>query len=289
MTLLIRYVTVLPIAWICAYGQVPDTPSFEVATIRPSLPATIIHCSGGPGTSSPGIWRCLNIPLAFLITRAYGFEAYQFSPRSSCCQARFDITAKVPEGTTIKQFEQMLQGLLVERLMLTLHHQQKEMPIYELTVGENGPKMKGSAAGAVRPQEDPWEPPTFSLGKDGYPVFLAGQSGLAGLDGHYRWTGFSVSMQDIAKTLSFQLGRPVVDATGLTGKYDINLTWNIDAAWLAEIAGARDQVENAADTGFHGPTLLRAVQDQLGLKLDQKRGLGDIVIIDHVEKVPIRN
>jgi uncharacterized protein (TIGR03435 family) len=163
------------------------------------------------------------------------------------------------------------------------------MPIYELTVAENGPKMKESAPDAAPPQEDPWEAPTFDLGKDGYPVFSAGHSGLAGLDGHYRWTGFSVSMQEIVKTLSFHLGRPVIDATGLKRKYDINLTWNIDAAWLAERAGAPEQVGDAEGTGFHGPTLQRAVQDQLGLKLISQKGHGDIVVVDHLEKVPSQN
>jgi uncharacterized protein (TIGR03435 family) len=96
-------------------------------------------------------------------------------------------------------------------------------------------------------------------------------------------------LQEIVKTLSFHLGAPVVDATGLRGKYDIDMTWNIDVAWLLERAGRRDQIEELPDDGPSGPTLIRAVQDQLGLKLNSKKGLGDIVVVDHVEKVPIEN
>ena len=287
---LILVVSCLTLARVCAYGQAADAPSFEVASVKPASPsATAISCSGGPGTASPGIWRCSNVPLAFLISRSYGFQAYQFTPRAPCCQGRFDFTAKVPDGTSKEQFHQMLQNLLVERFKLKLHHEQKEMAIYELTVAIKGPKMKESAPDASSAPEDPWALPEYSMGKDGYPAFPAGRGGLAGSNGHYRWTGFNVAMQEIVKTLSFHLGGPVVDATGLRGKYDIDMTWNIDVAWLLERAGRRDQIEELPDDGPSGPTLIRAVQDQLGLKLNSKKGLGDIVVVDHVEKVPIEN
>ena len=286
----ILVLTCLNLCRMCAYGQAADAPSFEVASVKPASPsATAISCSGGPGTTSPGIWRCSNVPLAFLISRSYGFQAYQFTPRAPCCQGRFDFTAKVPVGATKEQFQRMIQKLLEERLKLKLHHEQKEMAIYELTVGEKGPKVKESAPDASSEPEDPWAPPEYSMGKDGYPVFPAGRGGLAGPNGHYRWTGFNLSMQEIVKTLSFHLGRPVVDATRLKGKYDIDMKWGVDVAWLLEMAGRRDQIAELPDTGPTGPTLIRAVQDQLGLKLNSKKGLGDFVVVDHVEKVPTEN
>jgi uncharacterized protein (TIGR03435 family) len=112
---------------------------------------------------------------------------------------------------------------------------------------------------------------------------------LAGPNGHYRWTGFNLSLPEIAKTLSFHLGGPVVDSTGLKGKYDIDMTWTIDVAWLLERAGMGDLIAELPDEGPRGPSLTRAVQDQLGLKLNSKKGPGDTVVIDHVEKVPIGN
>jgi uncharacterized protein (TIGR03435 family) len=229
------------------------------------------------------------VPLAFVISRAYGFQPPGFSPRDSCCQARLDFTAKVPEGTTKEQFHRMLQNLLVERFQLTLHHEQKEMAIYELTVAEKGPKMKESVPDSAPTPEDPWAVPEYKMGKDGYPVFPAGQGGLAGGNGHYRWTGSNISMQEIVKTLSYHLGRPVVDGTGLEGKYDIDMTWTIDLAWIMESAGLRDQIPEGADDGPRGPTLIHAVRDQLGLQLISKKGQGDIVVVDHVAKVPIEN
>jgi uncharacterized protein (TIGR03435 family) len=94
---------------------------------------------------------------------------------------------------------------------------------------------------------------------------------------------------EMVKTLSYHLGRPVVDGTGLRGKYDIDMTWTIDAAWLMERAGLRDQIPEGTDNGPSGPTLLHAVRDQLGLPLISKKGPGDIVVVDHVAKVPIEN
>ena len=273
-----------------AYGQAADAPSFEVASIKlPSL-AHSIGCSGGPGTTDPGTWRCSYVPLAFLISHAYGLQPYQFTPIDSCCQARFDFAAKVPAGATREQFRQMLQNLLGERFKLAFHHERKEVAIYELTVGEKGPRMKESAPDATSPPQDPWsDHPPFIMGKDGYPEFPAGQVGLAGGNGHFRWTGVSLSMPEIARTLAYYLGRPVVDATGLKGKYDINMTWTIDLAWVLESAGMRDRIPDLPDTGPSGPTFIHAVRDQLGLQLISKKGPGDIVVVDHVEKVPIEN
>jgi uncharacterized protein (TIGR03435 family) len=275
---------------VCGYGQAPDAPRFEVASMKLSSSARRM-CSGGPGTASPGIWRCSSVPLAFLINQAYGFEAYQFSPSNSCCQAQFDVTARVPEGTTKGQFQRMLQNLLAESLKLTIHHEQREMAIFELTVGNKGPKMKETAPDASLAPEDPWAMPEFSIGKDGCPVFPTGRGGLMGLDGCYRWIGFSLSMREIVKTLSLHLGRKVVDSTGLKGKYDIDMTWSVDVAWRMEMlekAGLLEQIGEEPD-GHNGPTLMHAVRNQLGLELTPKKGPGDIVVVDHFEKVPIEN
>ena len=199
-----------------------------------------------------------------------------------------NFAARVPERTTPEQFRQMIRNLLVERFQLKLHLEQKEMAVLELTVGEKGLRMKESAPGAVREEEDPWNVPDASMGHDGYPEFPPGHSGLRGLNGHYRWTGFGLSLPEIVKTLSFQLGRPVIDATGLKGKFDIQLTWAIDVAAALEMSGHRDEIGALPDSG-PGPTLIHAVQDQLGLKLTSRKGSGEVVVVDHLEKAPVGN
>ncbi len=270
------------------FGCLSNAQTFEVASVKPASPdARAIECRGGPGTSSPGIWTCDNVPLAFVITRAYSFEAWQFPPHAPCCMARYDFEAKLPDNTTRLQFQRMLQNLLAQRFKLALHHEQKEMPVFELTIDKKGLKMKESPGDAARPPEDAWEITPFTTGDDGYPVFPPGRSGLQGMSGHYRWTAFGLPVSEIVQTLSFHLGRPVIDRTGLKGKYDINMTWYVDVAWQLENSGHRDLIPELGDTGPAGPSLTRAVQDQLGLKLNSARGKGDIVIIDHVEQAPV--
>src|SRR6202789_2750667 len=277
-----------------AVGQSADAPSFEAASIKATSRATTgVRCSGGPGTTDPGTWSCSDVLLAFLISQPYGYQPPQFTPVDRCCQARFDITAKVPAGTSEKQFHRMQQNLLVEGLKLSFHHEQKEMTVYELIVGEKGSKINGSAPDAALAPEDPWTGPKYIMGKDGYPVFPAGHGGLVGGSGYYRWTAVNVSMPEIIKTLALYLGRPIVDATGLKGKYDINLTWVIDisevtASLAAQGAFRGHDVPRVAGPDS-GPTLQRAVQDQLGLKVNSKKGVGDIVVVDHAEKVPVEN
>ncbi len=278
-----RVIALLAVGWLCASGQ-----TFEVASIKPVASERGVVCSGGPGTADPGMWRCSNVPLAFLMSYAYGFQAYQFPPFSSCCQARFDYIARVPAGTTREQFQAMLRNLLAERFKLKYHLEQKEMPVYELAAANGGPKMKEAGPGAAPSQDYPWVVPKFRMGDDGYPEFPDGRGGLQGMNGHYRWVGFGVSMEELVKTLSFHLGRPVVDATGLEGRYDIDLRWGIDMAWLLERSGRADEVGPLPDTGPQGPPLVRAVQD-LGLKLVSRKGPGDVVVVDHVEKVPTEN
>lgn len=125
--------------------------------------------------------------------------------------------------------------------------------------------MKESAPDSTPLPEDPWAVPEYKMGKDGYPVFPHGQGGLAGematIDGRGR-----TFQQEIAKTLSYHLGRPVVDGTGLKGKYDIDMTWTIDLAWIMESAGLRDQIPEGADDGPRGPTLIHAVRDRRKVK-----------------------
>ena len=183
----------------------------------------------------------------------------------------------------------MLQNLLAERLKLELHHEQKEMPVFNLAIAKKGLSMKPAAPESPPAQQDPpWTIPQYTIGPDGCPVFPTGRAGLSqGRYGCYRWTAFNLSMREIVDMLSFHLGRKIVDTTGLKGKYDIDMKWDIDVAWLTEMAGLRDQI--SPEDGPRGPSLPHAIRDRLGLDLISTKGPGDVVVIDHVEKVPIEN
>jgi len=152
----------------------------------------------------------------------------------------------------------MFQAILTERFGLKVHHETRELPVYELVVAKGGPKMTLSKP---RPED-------FN-GVPGDPGVLNPSRG--------KETGRGTMMEFLAEDLSDVLGRKVVDETRLTGRYDFNLTWTPDDS-AAATAGS------AASGVAQGPSLFTAVQEQLGLKLEPVKAPVDVVVIDHLEK-----
>ncbi len=308
-----------------AFGQgTTESPTFEVASVKPAEPQPEgmmrVRMSGGPGTPDPGQLTYTNVSLKNVLINAYDVNDYQISGPNRLDGERFDIVAKIPQGTTKEQFRLMLQNLLAERFKLALHHETKELPIYALVVGKGGPKLKeaveedaatpqGAAAppppppgrdeaGPVRIKMDAdgMPKPPSGMGKNG--VFMMTMlNGSGGLRTRMVCKGQPVSA--LLATLSSQLGRPVVDATGLKAKYDITLDYAPDGLNGTTImmpppapqhdgaAGGGSPMVSAPEMG--GPTIFTALQDQLGLKLEPRKGPVDLLVIDHVEKVPTEN
>lgn len=140
---------VLPAAAVLAQAAA-DKLTFEVASVKPAAPPTPgrmqIMMRGGPGTSDPGQATFSNVTQRMLLAKAYGVQDYQISGPGWLDSERYEIVAKVPKGTTEEQFKVMLQNLLADRFKLTLHHETKDLPRYELVVAKNGPKLKEAAA-----------------------------------------------------------------------------------------------------------------------------------------------
>jgi uncharacterized protein (TIGR03435 family) len=243
-------------------------PRFEVASIRPATPpaagagATRIH--GGPGSSDPGLATFGNVDLFSLTTMAYGIKRHQLSAPDWMNNSRFDITARVPAGATTDDYRLMLQALLAERFKLTLHHEQKEMQIEELVVAKNGPKLKESPPDATPPVEDGLQPPSHA----GLPPGFRGAVNLVLV---------KASTDKLAALLSGLFDQPVIDHTGLTGRYDIT---------LHALAGSNPPNADAADAP---PPIIDALQEQLGLKLVSKKSAVDVLVVDHIEKTPTEN
>jgi uncharacterized protein (TIGR03435 family) len=239
-------------------AQMPNgQPAFEVASIKPAPPPDFskhvyFGPRGGPGTDDPTLYTCENCNLSGLVSMAYGMPWYRILNQGSLGDRQYTITATVAPGTTEEQFHLMLQNLLVERFKLELHRDKKEMSMFQLVVLKGGPKFKESAA----------EPP-----KD-----VADQSPKMPPDSGRlparKWT-----MERFAKWLEGRAEGPVTDATGLKGEYDFVLWWSFDAL----------------DNPDAGPGMFTAIQSQLGLKLEPKKGLVDVLVIDHAEKVPTGN
>ncbi len=287
------------------FAQTDAKVDFEVVSIKAAPPPESkdgviglrMFSNGGPGSQDPGIWRCENLSLRNLITSAYGLYSFQLGAPDWLQDQRFDISAKVPEGATKEQFNIMMQNMLVERFKLAVHHETKEAAKYDLVVAKNGPKLNESVDIPVASTDAPTGPPPapkpMAIGKDGYPELAPNRAGMAMMNGRARLFYPKSTMAMLAARLQGQLSTPVTDATGLTGKYDISLYWNANtmraSAPAAGPPGGGAVPMLAAPDGDGGPTLEQALQDQLGLRLEAKKGPVDIVVVDHIEKMPTDN
>jgi uncharacterized protein (TIGR03435 family) len=229
-----------------------------------------------------------SVTLMNVLTQAYEVMDYQIVAPSWLNSERFDIVAKIPAGASRSQYKLMLQNLLAERFKLTVHHEKKEMPVLQLVVTQNGPKLQVSESDAEHPAGEPAPstPTKPALGKDGFPQLApaAGKTGttMTGMNGRIKMAARKETMPNLATFLAGQLGRPVLDLTGLQGQFDFILYW------VQEGSSPRDGDTVTANDDF-GPTLFSALQDQIGLKLEAGKGQVEILVIDHAEKRPTEN
>jgi bla regulator protein blaR1 len=248
--------------------------TFEVASVRPSAQDAhgwFINFLPGGGL------RVIGAPLKSLITLAYDVRDFQVSGGPGWINSdRFDINARgeasevtesAPADLTkmteeqrmanAEQAKERLRNLLEERFKLAIHRENKEQQVYALIVAKGGPKIQESkeAAGRMR------------LGR-----------GLL--------TGQSVNLAFLATNLSNQLGRPVIDKTALTGKYDFELKWTPDPGQpaAAPFGPPAPGVELPPPPDPNGPSIFTALQEQLGLRLESQKGPVDTLVIDRVER-----
>ncbi len=312
------------------FGQAPDkTLTFEAASVKPAAAPVpdgrgrimIAGPSGGPGTKDPGRIRYPFMNLKQLLTTAYDVKAYQISGPAWLDSERYDITATMAPGTTKEQFQVMLQNLLAERFKVAIHRETKELPMYSLVVAKSGSKLKESAEAPPVKEGDgdaalPPMPSQPKMGPDGFPIMPKMPAGRGGLmmmmmPGRARLSGERQTVSDLALRLTSQLGRPVTDATGLTGKYDITLTFSTEGMNAMGPMGPMPPAGGAAvavagpgggpggpggpnpgafvPEGEAPPDIFAAVQAQLGLKLESKKGPVELIVVDHADRVPTEN
>ncbi len=219
--------------------------------------------------------RALNWQLEDLIGVAYGLNRPEIVgaprwpwPTVFVIDAKGDSNAdaKMASLTAAQQRaeqQHMLQALLEERFKLKAHWETREMDIFNLVVARAGPKL--GAQGSMPPS--PADAKIF--GNRPVPVLLQKGDGK----GHPLFVANGCSMGSLAQMLTAQLGRPVVDRTGLTGKYDFTLIYK----------GRFDQ-DRPADDLDPTPPMDRALQEELGLKVESAKGPSRVLIIDHIEK-----
>jgi uncharacterized protein (TIGR03435 family) len=291
-----------------------NSPAFEVASVKPAAPITgnfiRVGMRGGPGSSDPGQITYTNVTVKNVLMNAYGVKGFQISGPGWLDSERYDIVAKLPRGATKAEFMAMLQNLLAERFKLTLHREKKDLPMYALVVGKNGPKLKESVDDPAPKEGGPADGPAATMGKltmgrDGFPVLPAAAGGrgamaMTMMNGNARMTANGQTMAGLAEMLSNQLDLPVVDMTGLTGKYDYTLYFAPEGMAGMRLPGGLPPPPPPGEAGGgmpaasapdaqSNPNLFTALQEQLGLKLEQRKGPVELLVIDHLERAPIEN
>ncbi len=244
-------------------------------------------CRGGPGSNDPGHINCSHWRPTQSLPTAYGvsFTLVSF-PKANGEMPEYQVTAKVPAGSTKEDIKIMWQRLLEDRFNLKVHRETRETPVYELVVAKGGFKAK---EWVDRKPDDPAEvpnPPGMPprRDKDGFPIIPAGQTMGFFTGGSAHFVAPAGTMKQLAQMLEGRLSiaggtpRPVIDATGLTGKYDIKLTWSPEA----------DNPQPGKDAP-EGQSMLGALETQLGLKIRPGKATLEILVVDHIEKVPKEN
>lgn len=228
-------------------------PSFAVATIRRSI----------PGDERPPLiqiqnrrWFAINRTVMDLITEGYSLHWRLVVNAPGWLSERYDITAQ-PDGDgqpSQRQWQTMVRKLLIDRFKLSARIEKRNMSVYALTV-KDAPRSLAPGTG------DPTGPPNLAMPAQG------------------RFAARNASMADFAGVLGGLLDRPVVDRTGISGRYDFTLRWTLDEFQSAVLKGF------PVPRGYgEAPDLLRAIQEQLGLKLETANAPAAVLVIDHIER-----
>jgi len=230
-----------------------QSPEFDAATLKPSPPPQTNSININLGTALNGRVTLTNATLADCIKFAYGIaaDAQLLGPEwINSGELRYDIVAQAPRETPRQVLLTMLQTLLIERMKLVFHDEQRELRYLALVKEKTAPKLQ------------PSKPDAASNGAPNIP-------------------GRIISPQMTTLTLTRLLSRferqTVLDLTGLEGNFEIRLEWSPDNTRSKELEQPP------------GPTLFTAIQEQLGLRLESRKGPVQVLVVDSAEKVPAEN
>jgi uncharacterized protein (TIGR03435 family) len=256
------------LGWSTALAQAGRTPlSFEVASLKPiPLPADTgndyadgYNAGARAALSGMGLRiagqrvTATETSLRDLIHIAYQVQDRLLSGPSWMATEKFDLVATMPASVDRSKAPEMLRTLLEERFHLKLHRETKRMSVYTLVAARGGPKLKASA------------PPANGASPNPRTMFQPGMLMTR-----------SASLAAFADLISKASDRPVVDATGLKGLYDIDLRYSPDP-------------RDVPPDGEPRPTLVTGLQEQLGLRLQSRNQQMELLVIDSADKVPVEN
>jgi uncharacterized protein (TIGR03435 family) len=271
----------------------PSAASFEVAAIKPNRSGDwrVMMRSGAGGFRATGMW------VRHLIAIAYDVRDFQVTGGPSWINSeRYDIQAKEPDSVVAKMqklsqdqreelFRSMVQSLLADRFKLKVGTQTKELPAYALVVAKGGPKLQAAKSDADFKGPE-------GQGQRGKMSFGMGDLTIP-----------DAPLSMFARMLSLQLGRAVLDQTGLEGNYDFTLKWTPgqgeEMIGMGPGGGGPGPGRGMVGTGvgdggpqlgspppsdMSGPSIFTAIQEQLGLKLKPSKAPAEVLVVEHVER-----
>jgi uncharacterized protein (TIGR03435 family) len=313
---MLKVVSALLLAAGMGFAQAPAAPlAFEVASVKPAGgldPAAIMAGKMRIGMKVDAARVEIGMfSLADLIRVAYKVKSYQVQGPEWMSGERFNITAKLPDGAKEDQVPEMLQSLLAERFKLAIHRQSKEQNVYALVVARGGPKLKEAEPDSAAPKPEPPDGTTLQTANGSVRmsgdlqgkgmVVSSGPNGnqtrMTMANGTMHMENSKMPMQGFVEMLSRFVDKPVVDMTELKGNYQIAVDLSMEdlrnvarasgvmAAMPTPGAGGGEHAGEAAD-----PTssIFTSVQ-QLGLKLEPRKLPLDMIVVDHLEKLPTEN
>jgi uncharacterized protein (TIGR03435 family) len=225
---------------------------------------------------APGQWRESKagddridfryVTLKYCLAFAYRLKEYQVSGPPWIGELRFDIVAKAPDGTRHDQLPEMVKALLAERFRLETHQEKKEFSVYALMVGKSGPKLKES-------------PPAGEGAPEGASFGMSMNGSVGKLEVR------RATMTALASTLPRLVGKPVVNLTGLEGRYDFELEFSRE-----DLSGyVLPSPEGVIPTASEGGVSLFVSIQRLGLRMEPQKQPLDTIVVDRGEKTPTEN
>jgi uncharacterized protein (TIGR03435 family) len=275
------------------FAQSPPGPEFGVASIRPSASSPLGNVDIGMHLDGAQV-RCVSFSLKDYLGIAYRMKAAQISGPDWMDSERFDIAATLPAGSTASQLPDMFQALLADRFRIKAHREKKELPVYLLGVGKDPLKLKETPPNPDADRDDP----------KGV-VNAAGTGSAAGVGvnlGHgtsysfanRRFEAVKLTMAQFAENLEPFANRPIIDMTGLNGRYDFAIDFTAEDFRAMMVRGAiargvvlAPEALRALDGSSEG-ALGDALQ-QIGLKLEARKAPLDVLVIDDALKTPTAN
>jgi uncharacterized protein (TIGR03435 family) len=275
------------------FAQSQANPQFEVASIRPSAISDRSEVSVGVHIDGAQV-RAIALTLKEYVGIAYRIKVSQITGPDWIGSERYDISATLPQGSTEAQIPEMFQALLLDRFQLKSHQEKKEFPVYALLPGKGQLKLKEEPASPDDGKDEPKGGVNVQGGGSRAGVALNLGHGASFTFANDSFSATKMTMSQVAGNLERFAGRPIIDMTGLKGRYDFTINFMPEdyramlirsaiAAGVSVPPQALRALEGASDSAL-GDAL-----EQVGLKLDARKAPLDVVVVDSATKTPAAN